>query len=203
MRLFRQDVLRQFYPLCLLVLVTMVSGCFTDTPPAKPAPPHDATQDPLRVGDRIKVELSGTPDTFQPIEQDIHEDGSINLPYIGRVVASGVSPSKLEQQITTNYVPRYFTHITVTVTPTARFFYVGGQVNNNAGGRIQWVGPITVMGAIQAAGDFTPFANRKDVQITRANGVIEHVNCVQAIKHPEKDVPIYPGDRIWVERRYL
>jgi len=193
-------MLRYVSALCLLVLAAMLAGCASGPPP-KPAPPHDPTQDPLRIGDRIKVELSGIPDTIPASEQDIKEDGSINLPYVGRILVAGESPSKLEQEITTNYVPRYFTHISVTVTPMARYFFVGGQVNNNAGGRILYTGPITIMGAIQAAGDFTPFAKKKDVQITRANGSIEHVNCVAAIKHPEKDVPIYPGDRIWVAHR--
>jgi protein involved in polysaccharide export with SLBB domain len=202
MKVLRQDLPRYVSALCALMLAVMLAGCLTDSPPPTTAPPHDPTQDPLRVGDRIKVELSGIPDTMQPIEQDIKEDGSINLPYVGRIIAAGKSPSKLEQEVTTNYVPRYFTHITVTVTPMARFFYVGGQVNNTAGGRILYSGPITVMGAIQAAGDFTPFANKRNVQITRSNGTIEHVNCIQAIKHPEKDVQIYPGDRIWVGRRF-
>jgi protein involved in polysaccharide export with SLBB domain len=202
MRLLRQDLPRYVSALCSLLLAATLAGCLTDSPPPNPPPPHDPTQDPLRIGDRIKVELSGIPDTMQPIEQDIKEDGSINLPYVGRIIASDKSPSKLEQEITTNYVPRYFTHITVTVTPMARFFYVGGQVNNGAGGRIAYVGPITVMGAIQAAGDFTPFADKKHVQITRANGTILKVNCVEAIRHPERDVPIYPGDRIWVGRRF-
>jgi protein involved in polysaccharide export with SLBB domain len=184
------------------MLAAMLAGCFTDSPPPKPTPPHDPTQDPLRNGDRIKVELSGIPDNMPAQEQDIKEDGSINLPYVGRLIAADKSPSKLEQEITTNYVPRYFTHITVTVTPMARFFFVGGQVNNNASGRILYTGPITVMGAIQAAGDFTPFAKKSHVQITRSNGTIEYVNCVKALKHPEQDLPVYPGERIFVDRRF-
>jgi polysaccharide export outer membrane protein len=202
MRLLRQDMPRYVCALGSLLLAAMLAGCLTDSQSPKPPPPHDPTQDPLRVGDKIKVELSGIPDTIPPSERDIEEDGSVNLPYVGRIIVAGKSPSKLEQEITTNYVPRFFTHITITVTPIARFFYVMGQVNNNAGGRILYTGPITVLGAIAAAGDFTPFAKKKDVQITRANGNIEHVNCVKAIKHPELDVPIYPGDRIQVGRRF-
>jgi protein involved in polysaccharide export with SLBB domain len=202
MRLLPQDMPRYVSALCALALAAMLAGCFTDSQANKPPPPHDPTQDPLRVGDRIKVELSGIPDNVPLEPQDIHEDGSIMLPYVGRVLAAGKSPSKLEQEITTNYVPRYYTHISVTVTPVARFFFVGGQVNNSAGGRIMYTGPITVMGAIQAAGDFTPFADKRHVQVTRVDGTILKVNCIQAIKHPEKDVPIYPGDRIWVGRRF-
>jgi protein involved in polysaccharide export with SLBB domain len=202
MRLFPQDMPRFVRALCALALTTMLTGCFTDSPPPKLPPPHDPAQDPLRVGDKIKVELTGMPEDIKPSEQDINENGAIVLPYIGTVMAAGKTPSKLEEDITTNYVPRFYTHITVTITPMARFFYVGGQVNNSTTGRIAYAGPITVMGAIQAAGDFTPFADRRHVQITRVNGVIDHVNCVKAIRHPELDLPVYPGDRIWVGRRF-
>lgn len=69
-------------------------------------------------------------------------------------------------------------------------------------GRYLYSGPITVMGAIQAAGDFNPFANRRNVQITRVDGAIAHVNCVKVIKTPSLDVAIYPGDRIFVNKRF-
>jgi len=154
---------------------------------------------PLRIGDRVKVELSGIPDKMDPIEQDIKEDGTINLPYIGAIAAAGKSPSQLERDITDAYVPKWFLHINITVTPTARFFYVMGMVINS--GRIPYAGPITVLGAIAAAGDFTPFANKKHVQITRVNGKIEYINCVKALKHPELDLFVYPGDKITVPRR--
>ncbi len=180
----------------------MLTGCGTTAPPQTSKSSPDLRQDPLRIGDRIRVELSGIPDNILPVEQDIKEDGSLSLPYIGRVTAKGKSPSELEQEITAAYLRGYYTHISVTVTPTARFFFVGGQINNGTGGRILYSGPITVMGAIQAAGDFNPFANRRRVQITRVDGTIEFVNCVKAIKNPKLDLPVYPGDRIWVGRRF-
>jgi protein involved in polysaccharide export with SLBB domain len=203
MKVFRLNMFRSLSTLGSLIMVFTMTGCalFKSTDNEKAPPQRDVTQDPFQIGDRIKVELTGTPDMFQPQEQDIHPDGSIQLPFINRVMAAGVSPSKLEEDIHALYVPRYFTHITVTITPMARFFFVGGQVNNNAGGRILYTGPITVMGAIQAAGDFTPFANKRHVQITRADGTIEHVNCNDAINHPKRDLPVYPNDRILVPRR--
>ena len=185
----------------------MLAGCGTASPPPKKAAEGESEQsfrqDPLRIGDNVKVELSGIPDIVQPSEQVIHEDGSIILSYVGRIPAAGKSPGQLEQEISKAYVPAYYTHISVTVTAMARYFYVGGQVNNIGPGRILYTGPITLLGAIQAAGDFNPFADRRHVQITRSDGkTILKVNCVKAIKHPELDVPIYPGDRIWVGRRF-
>jgi polysaccharide biosynthesis/export protein len=184
----------------------MLAGCGSAPPVNKPLPvagTNGFREDPLRIGDRLKVEFSGTADTIESSEQDIHEDGTINLRLIGRVPAAGKSSSQLEKEITAGYVPNYYPHIAVTVTPLARYFFVGGQVMGGSGGRILYTGPITVLGAIQAAGDFNPFANRKKVQITRSDGkTIEYVNCIKAIKHPELDLPVYPGDRIFVQRRF-
>jgi len=111
-------------------------------------------------------------------------------------------PSAGQENDTTNFVPRYYPGITVTVTPTSRFFFVGGQVNNNTGGQKLYTGPITLTGALDVAGNFTPFADKTHVQITRVDGTVIIVNAVAALRHPEKDPPIYPGDRIWVGRRF-
>jgi protein involved in polysaccharide export with SLBB domain len=155
---------------------------------------------PLRVGDRVKVELTGTPETIQPIEQEIAADGTITLPFIGHVDATNKTPGELQNDIEKLYVPAWYKHINVTVTPPMRFFYVGGQVNK--GDRFPYTGPITVTSAIQTAGGFDPFANKKKVRLTRVDGKVLFVNCVEVLDHPEKDPPVYPGDKIDVPRRF-
>jgi len=211
MRLLRKNMRRYMYALGPLALAVLLAGCGSPTPPKtqtkQPAPEEVEKilrSDPLRVGDKVRVELSGIPDKFDPIDQDIKEDGSLNLPFIGSIQADGKSPSQLEKDITAAYVPKYFLQVNVTVTHSARFFYVTGMVNSTgSSGRIVYTGPITVLGAIAAAGDFNPFAGKKHVQITRANGKIEYVNCIKALKHPELDLVVHPGDRITVPRRSL
>jgi protein involved in polysaccharide export with SLBB domain len=202
MRLLRQDITRYVSSFYALFFAAMLAGCFTDSQTNKVPPPHDPTQDKLQAGDRIKVQLLGTLEEVKIDDQEINAEGNIVLTYLNIVGAAGKSPSQLSQELTEKYRKGYFPNVTVTVTPVARFFFVGGQVNNNAGGRILYAGPIRVLGAIQAAGDFTPFADKRHVQITRVDGTIFKVNCVDAIKHPEKDLWIYPGDRIYVGRRF-
>jgi protein involved in polysaccharide export with SLBB domain len=101
------------------------------------------------------------------------------------------------------YVPEYYTHLNVTVTPTARYFYVEGEVNaGGGGGRIMYSGPITVTRAITSAGDFNAFANRKKVKLFRVNATSAiTVNCIKALENPKLDLPVYPGDKIVVKRR--
>jgi protein involved in polysaccharide export with SLBB domain len=195
--------------LCPLAVAVMLAACGSTPPPnpqAKPPSPEEVEKilrsDPLRIGDKVRVELSGIPDKMEPMDRDIKEDGTINLPFIGTIAAEGKSPSQLEKDIKDAYEPKWFLHVNVTVTHAARFFYVTGMVNSTSGsGRIVYTGPITVLGAIAAAGDFNPFAGKRHVQITRANGKIEYVNCVKALKHPELDLLVHPGDRITVPRR--
>jgi protein involved in polysaccharide export with SLBB domain len=200
---------RYMCALCPLALAVMLTACGTTPPPKSqtnnPSPAEVEKilrSDPLRIGDKVAIELSGIPDRFDPIVQDIKEDGSINMPYIGSVAAEGKSPSQLEKDITAAYVPKWWPHVNVTVTHAGRFFYVMGMVNNNGtGGRIPYTGRITVLRAIAAAGDFNPFADKKHVQITHENGKTEYVNCVKALKHPDLDIEVSPGDRITVPHR--
>jgi protein involved in polysaccharide export with SLBB domain len=209
MRFFRQYLCRYARALCPLALVVVLAACGT-TPPAdaqakKPSPEEVEKMlrtYPLRVGDKVKVELTGIPDKMDPYERDIKEDGTINLPYINDIPAATKSPSQLEMDITAAYTKGFFTHINVTVTPMARFFFVMGMVNSTGGsGRILYTPGITILGAISAAGDFNPFADKRHVQVTRVDGTIRIVNCIKAIKHPDLDLPVYPGDKINVPRR--
>ncbi|MCX8108287.1 MAG: SLBB domain-containing protein, partial [Verrucomicrobiae bacterium] len=65
-----------------------------------------------------------------------------------------------------------------------------------------YTGEMTVLKAISTAGGFTEFAKRNRVEVTRASGgkpVV--VDCVKALKNPRLDIPIYPGDRIFVHKR--
>jgi hypothetical protein len=64
---------------------------------------------------------------------------------------------------------------------------------------------MTLLKAIAAAGDFTAFAQKKSVEVTRANGKkLRPVNCIRALRNPRKyDIPIYPGDHIHVPRRWF
>jgi protein involved in polysaccharide export with SLBB domain len=170
------------------------------TPSAIPPPTNNTSFGPLRVGDRVIVSLSGTPETIQPIEQEIAGDGTISLPFIGRVAAAGKTPAEVQNAIQDAYVPAWYKHLSVTVTPPLRYFFVGGEVMK--GDRFPYTGPITVTGAIQAAGGFDPFANKKKVQLTQVDGNVIIVNCIEVLKHPEMDPPVYPGDKIDVPRRF-
>ena len=161
----------------------------------------DISSDILRRGDRVIVTFSGLSIGLPKHEERIKDDGSINLPMVGDVMAAGLTRRALEQEIHRKYVPVFYKTLTVTVAGEERFFYVDGQVRSP--GRHPYLGELTLLRAIAASGDFTDFANRKKVQVTRANGRKITVNCLKARENNSLDIPIYADDQIFVPRRYL
>jgi len=118
------------------------------------------------------------------------------------IVAIGKSPHDLEQIIKGLYLTEgKFTHISVTVTPGPRYFYVSGAINANSIGKQLYTGRVTVLGAIGAAGGFNDFAARKRVQLTRQDGKIYIVDCKKALKDPKLDLEVLPGDKIYVDKQ--
>lgn len=170
------------------------------------APPNagaatSQTADQIQPGVKLTVIFSGIPNPPPKHEEKVREDGYISPPYLVRPVkAAGKTIGKLQEELQTLYVPDYFTRaLTVTVTIEERWFYVGGEVKSQ--GRYIYSGEMTVRKAIQTAGDFTPYANRKKVQIIRANGKTEKVNCDRALKNPKLDLPVFADDQVIVPMR--
>jgi polysaccharide export outer membrane protein len=193
--------------LALFVAALALSGCESLEPSGSGSGAEAASGKPqeggeeLRVGDLVTVKFSGILNPPRDHEERIKEDGYISLPYVGPIKAAGLTTGQLQTNIRTNYVPALYRDLTVTVTSENRFFYVGGEVRFPS--RQVYATRITVLGAINSAGGFTDFANKTNVKLTRINGEIKIVNCKRALKKPELDLEVYPGDRIEVPRRKL
>lgn len=189
----------------ILGSVLLITSCQTPTFQPLPADvPNPIEQigrtDMLRIGDQVLINFSGSVGSDVPLmphKEAIKEDGKITPPLIGPVVAAGKTPGDLQFELQTNY-NHLFKNLTVTVLTDNRFYYVSGEVRRP--GPVPYLGRTDIVKAISAAGDFTDFANKKKVRITRADGRTEVVNVLRAIDHPEYDVPVYPGDKIMVKR---
>jgi len=208
-------LLRNIFVSCALTTALLLSGgCATDgqSPNAGQTPYTDPTgasstntsssglefgdSAEIRKGELLTIELLdiGAP---SKIEQSVSEDGTITLPLLSeRVPAAGKKASQLQDAIRDLYVPRYYRRMTVNIKRENRYYFVRGQVKNP--GQRVWTGDMTVTRAIASAGDFTDYAKKTKVQIIRANGRTQTMDAVNALKHPEKDLPIYPGDSVFV-----
>lgn len=152
----------------------------------------------FRVGDTVIVSFSGL-DTVIPVhEERIKDDGTITLHLINAVKVAGKTPGELQRELQERY-KQYYTRLVVTVKWLDLYFFVGGEVRSP--NKQLWTGELTVTQAIQASGDFTDFANKKKVQVTRTDGAVVKVNCIEALRNPQLDPKVLPGDKIHVPRR--
>lgn len=185
-----------------LLWALCAAGCATNTPPpVAPTPPTGAeaiSADILRPGDRIRIVYNDIPDPPTPVEQVIPEDGKILLTRGLEIIVIGKKRSDVEREITRLYDDIY-RHLSVTIERRDSFVSVGGEVRNNTS--IVYRGDLTVLGAIDAAGGFTEYADRSDVLVTRAATKQQlRVNAKRAIREPKLNLPLYPGDSVRVHR---
>jgi polysaccharide export outer membrane protein len=174
-------------------------GQFAELPPALSGGPEVEV---LHVGSSLTITMMDTPTLIPAFEGKIKEDGTITLTLNQTFKADGKTPGDLEREIRTRYVPTVFKYLTVTVKQegSTLWYYVDGEVK--APNRQLYNTRITVLKAIASASGFTDFANKKNVKLTRADGRTQIVNCVKARENPSLDLEVYPGDKIYVPRRF-
>jgi polysaccharide export outer membrane protein len=206
-----------------MAALLITAGCGSVQPSSSVNPPADSTLtanaatggtdstpsavfrdvgDVLRVGDPILIRFSGVTvsEPPPPVDERLKSDGMLRLPLIHTPIkAEGKTRGQLEEEIYKLYVPNIFKTLTVKVGSEGRVVHVGGEVRSQ--GRVQYMGEMSVLKAITAAGGFTDFANRKKVELTRADGRKVNVNCVKAQRDSKYDAPVYPDDRVYVPRR--
>jgi protein involved in polysaccharide export with SLBB domain len=155
----------------------------------------------LRPGDSIELKLSGVPSTEMTAVGGLYTidgAGSVNLPYVGRVKIAGLAPGAAQSTIEDVYKSRgIYTNpnIVITMQAQSRFVNVGGQVKTPQ--RVPFTPDLTVLGAINAAGGFSPYADERKVRLLRGDGVMV-IDAKKIRANPQLDLQIQPGDRIEV-----
>jgi len=204
---FVDSLMKYVYRGLLVATMLMVAGCETTRPqPVKEvAGTNDVpltvnSTDSLEPGNQITITFSGLSTIPIPYSCRIREDGTISPPYLKElIIAAGKTIGALERELEQKYVPSIYKTINVTIRTADRFFYVGGEVRQPS--RQIFIGRITVTQAIQSAGDFTDFADQREVRVIRATGKVDIIDCKAALDDPTRDMPVYPGDNIVVGRR--
>lgn len=160
----------------------------------------------LRVGDPIEIKIGGVPNDEQAQVNNtytVDTNGSVNLPYINKLRAEGLTPAQLARSIEQTYrANKIYTNpnITILMQPTARFVNVGGAVRTPA--RVPFTEDITLLAAINAAGGFNDFADQKRVRLLRGNEVKVY-DVRQVRRDPSLDVKLQPGDRVEVPQTFF
>ena len=205
---FVDSLMKYVYRGLLVATVLMAAGCETTPRPGPVNPVAGTNEVPLTVnstdslepGNQITITFSGLSTVPIPYSCRIREDGTISPPYLKEpIIAAGKTIGELERELEKEYVPAIYKTINVTIRTADRFFYVGGEVRQPS--RQIFIGRITVTQAIQSAGDFTDFADQREVRVIRATGKVDIIDCKAALDDPTRDLPVYPGDNIVVGRR--
>lgn len=172
-----------------------------------PAPASDESSAAvyrLKEGDPVIVYLRGIPGVpggEQIIENIVNEAGQIQLPYIASVSIGGKTTTEAGEIIRRAYIDQQiYRTLTVNVAVPARSYYIRGEVRQP--GRFPLVGSVTLLQAIAAAGGYSEFANRRNVEILRGEKRIP-VNMQAIERSPDQDRPVEPGDVIIVNRSFF
>lgn len=160
----------------------------------------------LRVGDPVEVKVGGVPNEEQMQVNNtytVDASGSVNLPYINKVKAAGLTPAQLARSIEELYrANKIYTNpnITILMQPTSRFVNVGGAVRLPT--RVPFTEDITLLTAINAAGGFNDFADQKRVRLLRGNDVTVY-DVRKSRRDPSLDIKLQPGDRVEVPQTFF
>jgi polysaccharide export outer membrane protein len=182
------------------------TGGAPSTSPSRPAAPKsngtaaDTSPDyKLVPGDKLRIEVYKDATLSQSLQ--IRPDGKITLPYVGDIVAAGLTPTALRDSISES-LKEYIASPTVTVIVVEtqpQTVSVIGEVGTP--GVLPIKHQMTVLDALAAAGGFRDFANTKDILIKRntKTGVQTlRFNYKDAIRSDAKPFYLQPGDIIIV-----
>ena len=109
------------------IALLLCTGCQTTT--KAPVPLTNQTPSSLVAGDTVKISFPAAPEMNQT--QKIGSDGSLSLPLIGEVAASGKTVGQLKAELERLYKPQLQdSEVTVSLDTRAVPVVVSGTVQN-------------------------------------------------------------------------
>jgi|SRR5690606_116884 len=146
----------------------------------------------LGAGDEVEIRVYGENDLT--VRTRLGDSGSINYPFLGEVMAKGLTVGELEQLITKGLKGPYLVNPAVSVhIMEYRPFFVNGEVSSP--GAIPYQPGITLRKAVAMAGGFTERANRSSAELLRGNEI--------EARNIKLDEQIRPGDIITVKQSFF
>ncbi len=167
----------------------------------------------LGPGDRLSYRV--VEERRDPVGIYVGDGGEVEVPLIGRVPATGRTCRQLAEAIKPMLEHDYFIKATVivgldAVSAKARGrVYITGQVRSQGPVDIPPDERFTLSKAINKAGGFADFANRKKVKLIRRNaaGVPESqiidVDAIMARGELDKDPELLPDDTIIIPEKFI
>lgn len=195
----------------LLLLVAVLLGC--ETGPVKapdlPAPIHATT---LGTGDELEIRILGASIAGAkeiPSDYKVSPDGTVNLPFVGRVSILGLEPNEIEVLVKKKLIEgEFYTDPQVSVIVRAylsKRVSIAGQVKKPDSYPIS--PGIGLLKLISLAGGFTDIADEDSIIIQRktlkGDTKIERVSFDDIRDGRIQDVLLQAGDYIEVRRSVI
>lgn len=192
-----------FARVLFLLLVLLLPACGgAQTSHAELAPPTQHTT--LGPGDLFQLEIVGEKDL--PKEYQVAADGSVTVPYIQTFHVAGLEPQEVAAEVRRRLIEGKILNdpsVVVTVKEyRSKMVNLLGQVQRP--GSLPLVPGMTLIQAISQSGGFTSIAHTTRVNLTRTNdGKAKSVvvNAEEIYEGEAPDIPLQPGDRIYVPER--
>lgn len=162
------------------------------------AQPVDPKTYVIGVGDELKIEVFREAELTRNVIVRI--DGKITMPILNDIQAEGLTPERLQKQLTDGFTGGLIATPVVTVSVLAlnsKRYYINGMVNHP--GSFFLTTPITIFDALNGAGGFQPFANLKKIVIVRGTKRINfNYKAYLDGKNPNGNIFLESGDTVYV-----
>lgn len=181
-------------------LAVVLSSCSFGDELAKPRPldvpvhSADLSSYEFAPGDQIKIDTLEHDDLS--FETAVADDGTIEMPLVGRVKVTGLTTSRLRDVITLALDKDFIVNPKVNVEILKyRPFYVSGEVKSP--GSFEYQAGMDVRKAVALAKGYTRRASQDAIQITRP------ILGKKRTFPGRKDTRVLPGDVIEIQRRWF
>ena len=158
----------------LVVAVFICAAACSISRADEPAVVPDLTEYRIGIEDILDVAVWNVAELQKTVP--VRPDGKISLPLVNDVVAAGLTPMELRDQLTkklATYVQNPDVSVVVREIRSLKVSVIG-QVRSP--GRYEVKGPSTVLDALALAGGFTEFAARRKITILRPTGTtVQHL----------------------------
>lgn len=188
----------------VLVAVAALAGCKPQRVRSAGLPPPNNV---LTLGAGDKFELLVFGEEKLPKDYTVAGDGTVQIPWIGKVEAAGLEPLVLQQAIHDRFVERQILKdplVTVTVKEfnSKRITMAGAFAKQ---GEIPFTPGLTLLRAVSTIGGFAAGADRGAVLIVRTTAKGERkraaFNYDDIAEGRTSDIPLQAGDNIYANER--
>lgn len=187
-----------------MLLALLVCGCSKGERANRTALTAPTDKTTLGPGDQFRLQIVGEKDL--PTDYQVAADGSVIFPYIKPVKVAGLEPHEVAELVRARLIENdILTDPSVVVTVLeyrSKRVTVLGQVQQP--GSFSLEPGMTLLQAISLAGGLSSLANVARVNLTRtSSGAAKTVvvNIEAIYEGVDEDIPLQPGDRIFVHER--